>query len=1275
MKNKPIIALIILAGAAFLGGTFVYQNHGAHPSGHDTQRYRIPSNGADQESPSTLVLPDHGSTDDIKKHIRAISKKRYKKPSPVKPEVLIESRNKHRENAVMFLWARRAMNEIGDDKAENFVYALCKYEIILEKEFAKFAISVSHHYKRKFALNLMNTARNYEQLCKYSMADVYYQRALELSRETGEQIIEASILTNMGVLNARKGMYRQALDLFKQSLDIDTRTNNSEGILCNHINLSNVAANMGDNTLSSVYLASAKNELDGQHIENTETYRAIISNNEALSLFFKKDVKKALNLIDKLSQHLNEKKKYQKNVIAFNKAELLSTMGRYDEANGIYSDLIEYFKYKTTLNSHCSSFKYRLAETRDDTEIRSLPDNFYRYDSELYWRTQRGLAIGLLHKQSNPNEIAKHNQAVLLAIDHIRSSMDTMEERAEFMSDKSWVADEMINVYVSLHMAYPNKGFDKLAWDVFERKQGREFLDRVGKSGARNFSRKPQNLIEYENNYKTYFKKRISIIGDENKIPRMIIQGYLETVSFEALKHKTHMARNFPEYTGFINPTPVSCKETQEGLLQPDEAIVVFQTTSVAILTWVISKDRFYLHTTAYSQDDLTRTVNEFRKHSSQDIIDEIQAYADAETLSNRINKSFADFIPVSSGLYHLLFPEEVNQALTGKTTLFIVPTGCLHDLPFEALISGALPDNMPRYLLHDYAVSYLSSASMLKLIYDTKQKRESEHRPEQKGLLAFANPEFASNGLYASTRGQAYMALMGGEFAELPETEEEVRTISLSLKATNPQGVYDLFLRDKANKENILNLNTQGVLDTYKYIVFATHAIIPGDIDDVLQPAIVLSDAGGESFLTLNDILGLKINADMVVLSACNTGRGRMIRGEGTYSLSRAFMYSGASTATMNLWSVESMSAKQISTGLFTYLSASQTPVKALQSSKKDFLDKAASGGNTLQMHPFFWAPTILYGNLSQAHLNNEVLTHESYKKPAYKTKAELIKVIWDGNRFITVGEIDTLFTSPDGITWYDETPGMGSDHNLHTIVFANNTYFLTETRRLGGKELAYASTNLFQWDFLLDDYQRRLPAWGNGWYVFVSAKGKVWRSTDLKSWAVTEIPNCKGDIYDLTFGGPPGEERFICAGSEIYTSPDGESWHTAFAPREEDRFSRIVWNGEQFLIVGKHYFLTSPKGEVWIPWKIEMKKKPVAWNGEVYVMAMGKQTATSPDGIYWDIRDRTDEKTHGRINDITCSESTCVAVGNSGLIIYSNDNVAWKKARLKRKQYKPIQ
>ena len=156
--------------------------------------------------------------------------------------------------------------------------------------------------------------------------------------------------------------------------------------------------------------------------------------------------------------------------------------------------------------------------------------------------------------------------------------------------------------------------------------------------------------------------------------------------------------------------------------------------------------------------------------------------------------------------------------------------------------------------------------------------------------------------------------------------------------------------------------MSKKGELSRYRNIIFACHGILPKDKKGAPQsPALILSNPQEEGVLTMEDVFSLKLNAELVSLSACNTGRGDAIRGEGIIGLARAFMFAGTPSISVNLWPVESFSAKMLNVGFFKYLKEGKDKAEALRRVKTDMI-KGAKGDR--YRHPYYWAPLVLFGD-----------------------------------------------------------------------------------------------------------------------------------------------------------------------------------------------------------------------------------------------------------------------------------------------------------------------
>jgi CHAT domain-containing protein len=324
--------------------------------------------------------------------------------------------------------------------------------------------------------------------------------------------------------------------------------------------------------------------------------------------------------------------------------------------------------------------------------------------------------------------------------------------------------------------------------------------------------------------------------------------------------------------------------------------------------------------------------------------------------------------------LYQRLVPEAARPEVEAATQLLVVPTGPLYDLPWEALVTqDPSGTSEPHYLLDDRAVSYLSSASLLAVLRGAELAR----RAPRFSVVAFANPQFGSDaarepagdsqalGAVQSQVLATYLASGPAQsFRPLPGTEDEAKAVLATLDP--PPESEPLYDGARASRANILQLDaadcTKGpCLRDYRYLLFATHAVLPDEVEGLLQPALVLAHPErGEGFLTMGDVLGLTLDADVVSLSACNTGRGTATRGDGVRGLTQAFMYAGTPAVTVTLWELSDAAGAQLTPAFYAGLKDGKTPAEALRAAKRELLH----GDDPLFRLPYFWAPTVLFGD-----------------------------------------------------------------------------------------------------------------------------------------------------------------------------------------------------------------------------------------------------------------------------------------------------------------------
>jgi CHAT domain-containing protein len=242
---------------------------------------------------------------------------------------------------------------------------------------------------------------------------------------------------------------------------------------------------------------------------------------------------------------------------------------------------------------------------------------------------------------------------------------------------------------------------------------------------------------------------------------------------------------------------------------------------------------------------------------------------------------------------------------------------------------------------------------------------------------LAFANPVYGETAgapargadPYAKLQLAAVRSAFGAagdaafEFAPLPDTEVEAEAVRTALSAP----ADSLFVGEAASRAHLLALGDAGRLKSYRYVLFATHAVLPSVIHGLVQPAIVLAHPErGDGFLTMGDVFGLALNADFVTLSACDTGvETADSNGEGISGLTRAFLFAGTPAISVTLWAVDDKAAPQITPPFFAALNGGKaSPAAALRQAKLALL----SSPKARFRHPYAWGPSVVFGDGGRA-------------------------------------------------------------------------------------------------------------------------------------------------------------------------------------------------------------------------------------------------------------------------------------------------------------------
>jgi hypothetical protein len=323
----------------------------------------------------------------------------------------------------------------------------------------------------------------------------------------------------------------------------------------------------------------------------------------------------------------------------------------------------------------------------------------------------------------------------------------------------------------------------------------------------------------------------------------------------------------------------------------------------------------------------------------------------------------------------------DILPYLPKGAAVIVIPDECLGMVPFEMLVLNdggkiATDKKIPHVTGADffgdrYSVSYCQSVTAL-----TLARNHARPSGPQKKMLVVADPVFDLKDKRAqAARGTANLnpeehRLYKELYTKMAGTKESgggglhFGPLSLTGKlAEDLRGTYGgdciLYTGLDANKQDFLQRLAPGISE-YNNVVFATHGYFGSDLPGIKEPVLVLTlvPPGTDGYLRMSEVMGLSLNADMVALTACQTGVGQRLSGEGTMGMGRAFQYAGAKSVLMSLWSVAEESSVNLVESFFKYRKDNKSKLEALQLARKEIRDQGYD-------HPFFWAPFILVGEV----------------------------------------------------------------------------------------------------------------------------------------------------------------------------------------------------------------------------------------------------------------------------------------------------------------------
>lgn len=823
--------------------------------------------------------------------------------------------------------------------------------------------------KRQTAATLHSIGVVHKMQGRNELALEVYRKSRALAEETGDRVVLRDVLTGIGNVYQAQGLYEQALDCYRRSRGLSEEAGDRAAV-------ARAAYNIG-----AVY------NFQGRYAEALSCFQESIRIGEELGAAAdKRDLAYNFHSLGRLywSQGRYEQslEYYQKALKIreeagdrFGVGQTLNNLGNVYKALG---------RYEQALESHLKRLK--LAEEMGvkeglSTSLSNLADVYRRQGrpdlalehlrKSLRLREEMGdrrgicvvlsklaelyedegnypemldagrRAAGLAEEINAPEELWKGQEQVGRAL---RALGQPAEARRSFLAavatveslrrgvaggeqqQQSFLENRLSPWLGMVELLVSRKEYAE-ALTFAEASKARVLLDAL--QGGRADLR--QSLSQQEREAEE--ERRLRLVSLNSKLSAEARRDKPDAARVAALRAEVEKARL--EYEDFetrlyaAHPA-LRLRRGEAPVVKPEEIAALVPDSAGALLEYVVADDAAYLFAVTRSEGGPGADVRVYTLPVGRE-----ELARRTEAFRSQLAGRDLAFRATAVKLYELLLKPAEAQ-LRGKTGLVIVPDNVLWDLPFQALLNGA-----NRFLLEEAAVSYAPSLTVLREMSRRRKGRASGDAPAT--LLALGNPQSGQG-------GGAAAALRGAGLDALPEAEQEVKALGRLYGASRSK----VYTGAEAREDRF-----KGEAGRARVLHFAAHGLVNNASPMYSHLALAAGGAGEDGLLEAWELTRLDLNADLAVLSACETARGRAAAGEGMIGLSWAMFIAGVPSIVVSQWKVESAGTRELMVNFHRGLISPAKPAKgeALRQAALKLLKNPETN------HPFYWAGFVLVG------------------------------------------------------------------------------------------------------------------------------------------------------------------------------------------------------------------------------------------------------------------------------------------------------------------------
>lgn len=796
-------------------------------------------------------------------------------------------------------------------------------------------ITTSHPNKQIEAIAYNLRGHCYVRLAEYQKAHDDYFLSIKLRREVNDKAGESNTIGNIGILYQELGDKRKALKYYEQALSLARETKNKRFEGHNLFRIGNIYKDLGDSN------KALENYFQALEIQKTLGARREQG-------FILSNIGSAYKLIGNIDKALEF----------------------YNEALALSRSIAELY-LEITLLIDIAEVNYEAGQMVKALE---LLNKALELNQQKFPNLEAVASSGIARIERDQGSLEQANaktEKIIRQTESLRGYVLAQDLRTSYATSLHKFYELAIDIAMRLHQREPGKGHLTRALSLAEQLRSRSLIELLAESKTNITQDVDSKLVEKERSLKSAISTKYENLTRllKSKITpeqKMALEKEVEELLTEYYFVQAQIRKQSPRYASITQVQPFDVKAFQDTILDQNTLLLEFSLGKERSFLWVVARDAITSYELPKQAEIEKAALNlyEIITARSRRVRFEL-----AEKRERRIAEADAGFAAAAAALSNMILAPAARQ-LTNKR-LLIVADGALHYVPFAALPSPEQGKASKAYhpLIVDHEVLNLPSAATLLLLRGEIAAR----KPAANDVIVFADPVFNAKDDRAGKNNSNKPATneVSLRYIEQFDFERSGEFDALLPRLINTRREAEAIaqLADKKSKillgfDASLSAALSPELANYRIVHFGTHGILNSEQPQLSSIVLSLVNEKGENqpgFLTASQVYNMNLSADLAVLSACSTGLGVEIKGEGLVGLTRGFLYAGAARVLVSLWNVNDESTTELMTRFYQRMLSGKrlSPSAALREAQISMLREQK------WQAPYYWAAFQLHGEI----------------------------------------------------------------------------------------------------------------------------------------------------------------------------------------------------------------------------------------------------------------------------------------------------------------------